>query len=523
MLKKGLWRWGWLAAVVLGGLLLRLYDVSRIFLWLDETDMFNEYVYGSHPMSLVHFALYTRDATTVTWGWPGLIWIVSRAFGPTIGIARMPTVLASAAGVLVLFLLLYKLLQRDFPGDGFWPALFAAFLMAISIIQLEYAQRTYPYGAVPLFSAAILLAHFQVLRAASPGWKYSARLFRAVAGYTAIAAIAFCVHASVALVPAISVAFLCASAFPGLRRQPWVERWKVLRLAVGAGAILGCAALLNAKNPKYGFRGYLANYYSSPSLRSIPKLLGHAYDLVTYHLNVFYNPKLYWPESLNPLLLPLVLLCVLGCCLAAAGKFGPHARHFALLGLVTIAAPAVLSCVKIFPFGGVRQSLFLAPFLLAFTAFGFYALRARVVTRILGIVLASGYVALWAMNLPSFYEQRQPVYQPADLVTAWRENGRLPVYARECERELRYELREHPEIPIDGLPAQAKPPYLLIATHNWIGDNRWYAGFPEYLQKSGYKADVVKGIPGWHRDAEWHSQCLYFPPNGLWIYKVTAQ
>lgn len=521
--KGRFWRWGMLAAIVLSGLLLRAHHLSRIFLWLDETDMFNEYVYSDHHKSLVDFALSTRDATTVTWGWPGVIWIVSRFFGPTIQTARIPTVLVSAAGILVLFFLVYRLLPRNFRGDPFWPAIFAALFACVSIIQLEYAQRTYPYGATPCLAAAILLAHFQVLRAASGGWKYSPKLFRAVALYTVVASIALCIHASLALLPAISVAFLCVNAVGDLFRQPWPERWKVLRLALGAGAILGCAALLNAKNPKYGFRVYLANYYAAPSLRSIPKLLLHAYDLAVYHLNLFYNPALYWPERLNVVLLPLVLLCILGWSFAVLGKFGPHVRHFAFLGLAAVIAPAFLSVVKMFPFGGVRQSLFLSPFLLAFTALGFYALRARLITRILAMGIASGYLVLWAVNLPAFYQQRQARYTPDELVSAWKQNGSLPVYARECERELRYELRQHPEIQIATLPLESKPPYLLIGTHNWIGDGRWYGGFPEYLQRSGYRADLVKEAPAWHPEIRWHSQSLYFPPNGLWIYKVTGQ
>src|SRR5215831_7164190 len=110
MVKIRLWQWMMLLGVFVAAFLLRAHNVSRVFLWLDETDMFNEYVYGAHPKSLVEFAMYTRDATTVTWGWPGIIWIVSRLFGPTIGVARMATVVVSAIGVPMLFFLVYRLL-----------------------------------------------------------------------------------------------------------------------------------------------------------------------------------------------------------------------------------------------------------------------------------------------------------------------------------------------------------------------------------------------------------------------------
>jgi hypothetical protein len=522
MTNRGAWRWGLLAAVVLCGLLLRAHHLSRIFLWLDEMDMFNEYVYGRHAKSLVDFALYTRDATTVTWGWPGLIWIVSHLFGATIAVARIPTVLVSAAGILLFFVLVYRLLPRDFPGDRFWPALFAAALGCVSIVQLEHGQRTYPYGAIPSLACLILLAHFQILRAASPAWKYTPGLLRAFALYTGVTAIALCIHNSLDLLFGISACFLCYSAAPHLLRQSWAERWKVLRPAAGAGLILLCAILLNAKNPKYGFRVYLESYYGTLSPRALPKLAGHAYDLLTYQLNIAYNPSLYWPERLNPVLLPLVALCVFGWAMAARGRFGAYLRQLAFMAMTGVAVMAGLSLVRIFPFGGVRQSLFMAPFLLAFAALGFYGLRGRTITRVMGAGIAFAYLILWALNLPAFYDHRQAVYAPEELVAAWEQSGKLPVYTRGSERELHYELRDHPEIQISTLTNEVRPPYLLITTHNWIQDHRWFGGFPEFLQQSGYTASVVKQGPAWNLATAWHSQSLYFPPNGLWIYKVTA-
>ncbi len=522
--KGRFWRWGMLAAIVLSGLLLRAHHLSRIFLWLDETDMFNEYVYSDHHKSLVDFALSTRDATTVTWGWPGVIWIVSRFFGPTIQTARIPTVLVSAAGILVLFFLVYRLLPRNFRGDPFWPAIFAALFACVSIIQLEYAQRTYPYGATPCLAAAILLAHFQVLRAASGGWKYSPKLFRAVALYTVVASIALCIHASLALLPAISVAFLCVNAVGDLFRQPWPERWKVLRLALGAGAILGCAALLNAKNPKYGFRVYLANYYAAPSLRSIPKLLLHAYDLAVYHLNLSYNPRPVLAGTVEcgasatrAALYPgLELRClrqIRAACQALCfprSCRGNSARLSVCRQNVSVWRGAPVSLPESFPLG-IHGTRILCATRSPYHAHSGYGYRQW---------LPGPLGCQSACVLPAETGCR---YTPDELVSAWKQNGSLPVYARECERELRYELRQHPEIQIATLPLESKPPYLLIGTHNWIGDGRWYGGFPEYLQGSGYRADLVKEAPAWHPEVRWHSQSLYFPPNGLWIYKVTGQ
>jgi hypothetical protein len=431
----------------------------------------------------------------------------------------MPTVLLSTLGVLLVFVLVYRLLPCDDNYDPVVPALFAAGLAAVSMPQLEYAQRTYPYGVTPCLAAAILIAHFEILRAASDGWKSSPKLIRAVSFYTAVVSVALCIHASLALLPAISASILIWDAIKGGRWQPWEQRKKLLRLAAGAGSVLFIVALLNAKNPKFGFRPYLTQYYEPLAFQSIPKIFEHAYDLGTYHLNLFYNPSLYWPERLNIILLPLVVICILGWSYAALGKLGLGPRRLAFFGLAMVATIVVLSLVKLFPFGGVRQSLFFNPFFLVFTALGFYSLRFHKMTRIAGTLAATAYLVLWAVDLPRFYQERLPMYTPEELVTAWTQNGKLPVFARECERELRYELRTHPEIRVNTLPAVSKPPYLLITTHHWIGDNTWFSGFPEYLEKSGYKATIVIQASGLHLDS--HSQSLYFPANGLWVYKVT--
>jgi hypothetical protein len=192
--------------------------------------------------------------------------------------------------------------------------------------------------------------------------------------------------------------------------------------------------------------------------------------------------------------------------------------------MFAVALPAGLSLVRVFPFGGVRQTLFLSPFVLAFTALGFWALASRPALRILGAAAAVAYLGLWAINLPRFYRERVTPYSAQDLVTAWRQNGEIQVYMRGGnEREIEYTLRQHPEIPLRSLPLLSKAPYLLITTHYQIDDPIWFAGYRDYLAKSHYQAALLAERPPAHPESEQYSTCLYFPPNGLWIYKVTSQ
>mgnify|MGYP001181036558 CR=1 FL=1 len=517
------WKWILLGAIVFAALLLRVHHLSQISLWLDETDFFNENIYGDHPQSLFDFARSTKDATTNTWGWPAVIWISCRIFGSTAGIARMPSVLVGTGAVFFVFLLVYRSIPAPVARNRFTPAAFAAVITTMAMPQIEFSQRTYPYGATPFTAAALLLAHLEVLRAVEGRWSERS-FFRALALYTMVASLALCIHPSMGLLVAASLMFLIAHLLPHFRQQTSEDRKRVLWFAFCASLILAGSALLNAKNPKYGFRPYLVPYYHTLSLRSFAVLLKHAYDVFTYNLNPFYNPSLYWPEQLNWAILPLVLLCLWGWGRAASNKFGKQIQHLAFLGMVMLAVPALLSLRRAFPFGGVRQTLFLSPFFLVFTALGFYSLRRRRVTQLLGISLAFLYVMFWAVNLPRFYANREPQYRAEDIVNAWEQNGKLTVYARGCEREVQYALRWYPDVRVESLPMPSEPPYLVVSTH-WppLEQNHMFYGYADYLKKAGYNATLVLERPPTNLDSLKYSTSLYFPPNGLWIYKVTAQ
>jgi hypothetical protein len=520
MPEEARWKWGLLVALVAGAFLLRVHDVSRIFLWLDETDFFNFHVWGEHPQSLIDFARTTKESTTNTMGWPAIIWINCRLFGATLGVARAGAVLAGTAAVGLVFLLVYRLIPVTFGAARFVPAILAAALTAMAMPQIEFSQRTYPYGATTFAAVLLLLAHLEVFRALAGN---SGSLSRPITLYTCAGVFGVFIHPSLDVLLAVSLTFLAARAWRNVRRGVGPSRRVFLKTALIAGPILGAAALLNAKNPKAGYRVYLPEYYHR-SLHSMPALAGHAYDLIAYHLNLFYDSSLYWPQRINWALLPLVLLCVSGWAWAAIGRFGPEARQFAQLGLAVTGVLAAFSTVGIFPFGGVRQTLLLSPFLYAFTGLGAWTLRTNRAARLVGILAAIVYVAAWAFNLPHFYDERVSVYDAGDIVQAWEQNGQLPVYTRGSEWELQYIMRNHPEIEIHTLAPFPQAPYLLVATH-WppLENQTFYFGYSQSLKKEKYRADLVAAKPSLHMDSLRYRTSLYYPPNSFWVYKISAQ
>src|SRR5215831_12722081 len=104
------WRWLWLAAIVAFAAALRSHHLSDVFLWIDETDFFNDKIFGNPPQPFLQYAIGTRDATTNTWGWPAILWVTCRLFGTTLKIARTPGMIAGSAMVLVMFFLIYRML-----------------------------------------------------------------------------------------------------------------------------------------------------------------------------------------------------------------------------------------------------------------------------------------------------------------------------------------------------------------------------------------------------------------------------
>ena len=76
-------RWFLLAAVVACAAALRNHNLADVFLWIEETDFFNDKIFGNSPQPFLGYAVGTRDATTNTWGWPSILWVTCRLFGTT--------------------------------------------------------------------------------------------------------------------------------------------------------------------------------------------------------------------------------------------------------------------------------------------------------------------------------------------------------------------------------------------------------------------------------------------------------
>jgi hypothetical protein len=507
----------------LAGFGLRIHEVGNIALWLDDTAFFNRSLYSHPPQSLVEYSVNLKEHSTNTVGWPGAVWISARLFGPTPAGAKMASVTAGTLAIPAVFFLVYFVLLRGSPIKPFLPSLVAAVIAAVSINQIELSQRLYAYGATALFSALLILAHLHVTAALGKPDRTPEQWNLALLFYAFSGGMALCVNSSLMLMVLISALILGWMVFRVILRSQPEQRVGLLAAAGLCGLALLFSMLLNLKNPAYGYRYYMQSYYHALDAGAPAFLLRQAYDLLTYNLNLFYNSALYWPQKANPALLAPVLVCVLGWWAAAAGRFGPLARHLAIFGLLAISLPAALSILGTYTFGGDRRSLYLSPFIFAFTALGCYLLGSVRKVRWIAGVAGAAYLVLWAVNLPAFYRERTSPYSSDQLVTVWRESGKLPIYVGGGGADaIRYAFRRYPEARIEPVPFSVPPaPYLYLSLHWPLEQDRWDVNHSAKLREKNYQATLLLERPAKYMASWEYPTSLYFPPNGLWIYRVT--
>ena len=511
--------------ILLTGLSLRLFALGDIFLWNDETDNFDEQIFKHMSVSLRRYAAAEAQELTLGPAWSLIIAVTCKIFGGVVKVGRMPSVFLGTLAILAVFYLVYSLVKSDEDKKCFAPAFFAAVLTAISIIQIEFSQRIIPYVAVPSLSATIIVTHLKIIKVIRNEILQIKKLILWCILYTIICGFAVYLHLSLTMILVPSVILLV------LEYYRFSNKDKEKKIVVFGFLVLSFIAIFlawigNAIHTQSGYRFYLAPYYHQINFDAVPFLLSRAYDLLTYNLNLFYNGSLYWPRELNPILLPLVIICILGWFLSTIGKFGNMAKHLSFFAIISLLITALLSLLMKYPFGGVRQNLFMSPFILSFTALGFWFLFRTGLGKIVTGVLVITYLILWSINLPHFYKERSFPYTAQELVNVWKENGKLDFYADGGGRDtIRYLLREYPDIKIehidfdnDTLP---EAPFFFISPHWSIDDSLWLPHLRETFEKSGYLSEKIiirEATYPVHPD---YRQSLYYPANGLWLYKIT--
>lgn len=514
-----------LVIVLLIGVGLRLILLGDIFLWNDETDNFDEQIFSHMSTSLRRYAAAEAQELTLGPAWPIIIALTCRIFGGVVIVGRIPSVFFGTAAIIAVFLLVLCFTQSNDDKKFFLPAIIAGGLTAISMVQMEFSQRIIPYGAVPFLTTVIVILHLNIIKTLRDETTSITKLLWWGVLYTLICGFSVYLHMSFTIVFASSFTLLAVTV---IRLKNLDDEKRVTIFGVFTLIFLAVffASIGNAIHTQSGYRFYLAPYYHPFDLGAICFLITRAYDLLTYNLNLFYNGALYWPRRLNPVLLPLIIMCLLGWCYSASGKLGRIARHLSLFGAIALLITALLSLSEKYPFGGVRQTLFMSPFIFAFTGIGLWTLIRLGVTKAITVVILGIYLILWSINLPHFYRERILPYTAQDILNAWEQNGKHTFYADGgCGGNIRYMMRSYPDVKIqdfgfkNGMPPE--PPFFLISAHWSIENSLWIPGLKDDLEKSGYQIELIIVREATYPVHPDYRQSLYFPANGLWLYKIT--
>jgi len=305
----------------------RFHGLAERSLWLDEARVAN---YARQ--SIVDNITKTRLGSTSPIAFPLLLQVVQRVDDTAFAV-RLTAAIASLMAVVVI-LALPRL------GVDSSAALIAASILAVSPSQIRYAQEVREYSLSVLMAALMIFALVAFQRRRNGAW--ALLLF----GLFVVPLVQY------GLV-LFAVALLILLAFGTWRRRGLKE---VLRTVVPATVALASGGFLTVLLTlrgqwRHGEMWYLQDYFYDGSIFDLGAVLQffamRVPALMTY---------LTLGDGFFVLLVP-----VFGLLLLARPNAQWEARHLLTFAICSVSMVAAWSLARLYPFGPVRQDLFLAP------------------------------------------------------------------------------------------------------------------------------------------------------------------
>lgn len=369
---------------------LRLHRLSSRSLWYDEA------VTANASRDTLPHVLDTTRQLSAPMAYPYLLYLVEKV-ASTPAAVRMLSMLASVLAVLLMLAMTRAGIRPE-------AALFAAAILACSSSQIRYAQEVREY-ALAVLAATILMYLF--LRWETAGSRNRQPWLLYIALF-----LAPLVQYGLAL---FSAAVFAAIAIRLLRVRETRFRASHLALAtvsLGAGCVASLLLTLRYQFHAAGVQWYLAANYFDPKRSSLLGFLVRtSTDLLRFMI----------PERL------LDIAVVLSIAIFCVAQIRRRTMHPALLlTLLSLGITIGASIAKVYPYGGVRQCLFLAPGIALVAGIAFADLvqrikvpRQREVATVaaLGIIVVSLLVSLYRGNRKNQfpygeYEDIQSVLAP---------------------------------------------------------------------------------------------------------------
>jgi hypothetical protein len=464
------------------GVGLRIYHLGVRSLWHDEAltanisrgiwydDSFTGH--PSHP-SLTEVLQQTRKWGSSPLLYPWILFLVEKASdGPTA--VRVPSVIASILAVLMMLAMAWVDVNPV-------AALFSAAILAISTTQIRYAQEVREYSLSVLFASILI---FCLLRWEATG----TRTGHPVLLYTALFSAPFIQYGLVLF--ALGIVATIGLQLLLIRDTHFrLSQGVVASASLGAGGLFSLLLTLRYQLGIRQYQWYLAgNYFDRKTTSLLRFVIKNSHEL----LGVLFGGR-------------AIIICF---AIAATIFCIAQARHRKFHPVVILAFASVLinigaSLAGLYPYGGIRQCLFLAPVWALFAGIAFSDLverlggncRKAAALGLMVLILVSGSRGILKA---SPYEEFQDVRRllntlsqssvPTDQI--YVHHGAAPAvafYWRENNARLLYG-RDHTDAP------QQYAPEMLASIHGTT-DRIWLV----FTNTHGSEEqDILDSLrPGW--------------------------
>ncbi|MGA7294797.1 MAG: glycosyltransferase family 39 protein [Terriglobales bacterium] len=319
-----------LLIIVIGGAL-RVYHLGHRSLWFDEALTAN-----SSRTTLAHMMEAQRARGSAPVVHPYILYLVEKV-GKSAVAVRMPSVLASLLAIFMMLAMVRAKVSQN-------AALFAAAILAVSASQIRYAQEVREYSLAVLFATVLIYCLLK--------WEATGSRNRQP----------FLLYGILFLVPLVQygLVLLAAAVLSTVVLRLLLAddtRFRISHLIIGSASLAAGGLLSFFLTVRYQFhpgqgQWYLAANYFDPKTMSLFRYLGsNSKGLLSFFI----------PGQLVSLcfVLAAVIFCVAQ---ARKRKFDP----LTLLVFTSFAITFCASVFKLYPYGGIRQCLFLAPGLILF-------------------------------------------------------------------------------------------------------------------------------------------------------------
>lgn len=340
---------------------LRVYHISQRSLWLDEALAAN-ISRGTLPQTLI----LTRGLHSAPIIDPLVLYVTEKiSTGPLA--VRFPSLLASIAAVFVM------LCFATIPSVGYKTAGLSATMLAVSAVQVRYAQEVREYSISVLYAAVLL---YVFLSYTSKREEPQSPILL----YLTLFVAPFVQYGLVLFGFGILAALLISMVTDQNRRS---NIWQLIT-ASGFLAMGGLLSFLLTLRYQWGEDAwYLKDYYLAPGSSFLRFAVTN-----THHLFTFFLPGL----AAAAISLVAILIHV-GTAIRAR-----TVPPLTVLAFTSVGIVLVCGTLHVYPYGGTRQCLFLAPALCLFSAISLVQISNRfteaankaVFGAFVFVVLASG-------------------------------------------------------------------------------------------------------------------------------------